>query len=72
MGIIAVGVCFAAFFHIFTKEPSAQQKESKEGKRIPWYKWFTNPQFYAVRSIRIVKFSSEIFGCYSYHSYSFY
>jgi hypothetical protein len=59
LGIIAVGLGFAAFFHIFTKEPStsAQQKEeSKQGKGIPWYKWFTNPQFYAVSPLLFIIF----------------
>ena len=66
LGIIVIGLCFAAFFHIFTREPStsAQQKEEEaEGKKIVWYKWFTNPQFYAVRYFKFINnYYSEAYG----------
>jgi len=55
MGIVGVGLFFSALFHLGTKEPIVSrtdiQKSETEGTKIPWYRWFVNPQFYLVSLI---------------------
>jgi hypothetical protein len=51
LGVTAVGLLFALFFHLGTREPSTiveQRREIECGRRIPWYRWFLRPQLYLV------------------------
>ena len=53
MGIVGVGLIFSILFHLGTKEPVTTREDVKaiesSGLKIPWYRWFINPQFYLVR-----------------------
>ena len=51
LGVVGVGSFCSLLFHIGTREPSTsseQKMEKSNGKKLPLYKWFLNPQFYFV------------------------
>lgn len=53
LGVVGVGLVFSIIFHIGTKEPSKTKKsdsssDTSDDKKMHWYMWFKNPQFYLV------------------------
>ena len=52
VGIVGLGLFFSIIFHIGTKEPSKTKKldssSDTTNKKMHWYMWFKNPQFYLV------------------------
>ena len=52
--VVALGITFSIFFHIFTKEHSQQEEIRLNGRQegnMKWKDWFKEGQFYIVRRL---------------------